>query len=180
MRKSFNDSSDYVAKGDSPLTPWELIDIRNYLLRSGSLWDFQFWTMILVACKLFLREDELSSLSFGSIDKSLSVVDESGSVHGLAVVIKGKSDSKPVTLMLWGDDDVPELCPVRHLLAFLSMLGSRSGYFFPDYATNSSMSSSHVSSPIAYSTFQEKFKTLCRKFIPRAWSIWIFLELPPF
>jgi hypothetical protein len=51
--------SDYTApkKFQILLTPSELLKIRVRLLSSNSILDFQLWAMILVACRLFLRED---------------------------------------------------------------------------------------------------------------------------
>jgi hypothetical protein len=38
-----------------------------------------------------------------------------------------------MTLMMWFDHELPEFCPVRHLLAWLNLCGITHGYCFPDY-----------------------------------------------
>jgi integrase len=49
-----------------------------------------------------------------------------------AVRIQGKSDEEEVILCIWRDDDVPELCLVRALLAWVSLSGYQGGYLFPN------------------------------------------------
>jgi hypothetical protein len=63
----------------------------------------------------------------------LSVINKEFILRGIAVTFKGKRDKKEVTLMLWADDDHPELCPLRHLLAFFHILGHDSSFLFPDF-----------------------------------------------
>lgn len=60
FKQSNIDGSGYVAEGDSALTPWELLSLRDRLLSTNSLWDLEFWVMTLIAIKLFLREDEVN------------------------------------------------------------------------------------------------------------------------
>ncbi|CAK4949207.1 unnamed protein product, partial [Aphanomyces euteiches] len=40
-KSSWKESSDYIAQGDSPLSPWELMDILTNLLASNNDLDFQ-------------------------------------------------------------------------------------------------------------------------------------------
>lgn len=131
INKNSKDGSSYVSHGDSPITPWELIDIREHLINSNNLYDLQIITMILVSVKLFLREDEVSSLRIESFIQDLFVVTPEGYIEGLAVSVQGKSDQKPVTLMLWADNDIPNLCPIRHLLVYLYESKICSGFIFP-------------------------------------------------
>lgn len=53
-------------------------------------------------------------------------------VEGLAVKIKGKSDKKWKTLMIWADQH-PQLCPIRHLLVYIFVAKIKSGNLFPSY-----------------------------------------------
>jgi hypothetical protein len=95
--------------------------------QSNTVWDLMIWTMTLVACILFLREDEVASLAFESINYDLCIVNDNRTVEGVSLKVQGKSDPVPVTLMLWANDNVPELCPVRHLLCFLYLTGITEG-----------------------------------------------------
>lgn len=60
IKQAGKDSASYVAQGDSPLLPNELISLRASLLQDQNpLWGFMIWVMILIGCKLFLREEEV-------------------------------------------------------------------------------------------------------------------------
>jgi hypothetical protein len=166
------DNPDYVPKGDTPLSPWELISMRTYLISQNTVWDLMIWTMTLVACMLFLREDEVASLSFESINYDLCIVNDNGTVEGVSLKVQGKSDPLPVTLMLWANDEVPELCPIRHLLCFIYLTGVTEGPWFPSKENltahlKSSSRSSGFSDVIEYATYQERFKTICHKLFKR-------------
>jgi hypothetical protein len=89
------------------------------------------YVAVLVACKLFLREDELEDIHINQTNEQtlgmkweLCVVNDRQEVDGLLVCIKGKTDRQPVYLMLWADHDTPFLCPVRHLLVFIHLAGN--------------------------------------------------------
>ena len=64
--------------------------------------------MVLLCAKLFLRGDEVVSICIEDFNPDLAV-------ESLAVAVQGKCDPTPVTLMLWSDDVLPELCPIRHV-----------------------------------------------------------------
>jgi len=125
--------SGYKAKGDSPITPDELKLIRSRLMMSNTLWDFQLYTIILLSCRLFLREDEIGTMGYSNVNHDVTVVKSNECVEGISVDVKGKADPAPVTLMMWFDHELPEFCPVRHLLAWLRLSGIKQGFFFPDY-----------------------------------------------
>ena len=102
LKQNSNDGVGYIAGGDSPLTPWELLDIRELCIKN-TIGYLQFWVMTLLACKLFLHEEEVASLKMDSICWDLCVISPTGEIEGLAVQIQGKSDSVPVTHMIWAD-----------------------------------------------------------------------------
>ncbi|SPQ96452.1 unnamed protein product (mitochondrion) [Plasmodiophora brassicae] len=123
----------YVPHGDSMVSPKELMDLRNVLMGTGRIKDIRLWTMILFSVRLFLRSDETVKCRVGDFVEQLTVVDE-GVVKQLAVTIKGKRDTNPVVLLIHRDDDVPEFCLLRHLLAWVSLSRTgpnRSVYLFP-------------------------------------------------
>jgi hypothetical protein len=96
-------NSAYRPNGDSPLTPDELKLIRNHLLSSNSLWDFELYCIILISCRMFLREDEVGSMSYDTINSDVSVIKSNDCVEGTAFEVQGKADPVPVTLMMWFD-----------------------------------------------------------------------------
>jgi hypothetical protein len=121
--------SAYRPNGDSPLTPDELKLIRTRLLVSNSLWDFELYCIILLSCRMFLHEDEVGHMGYVDINHDITVIKSNDCVEGIAVVVKGKADPIPVTLMMWFDHEFPEFCPVRHLLAWLYLSGIKEGFF---------------------------------------------------
>jgi hypothetical protein len=57
--------------------------------------------------------------------------------------------------MLWADDECPELCPVRPVLAWLVASGIKKGFLFPEnafFAQNDSESKT----PLHYNDFLER------------------------
>jgi hypothetical protein len=134
MKQIFSEKSAYVERGDSPLTPNELLQVRDRLCSSNSLWDFQLYTMIILGVKLFLRSDELCSLTIEQFSEELAIVKgDYEFLEGIAVVIHGKSDKSPVTLQVWADHECPFFCPIRHLLFWIKISKIKSGYLFPSY-----------------------------------------------
>jgi hypothetical protein len=61
---------------------------------------------------MFLREDEVGSMTPGIINDDITIIKANGNVEGIAFQIKGKSDSVPVTLMMLWNHELPEFCPV--------------------------------------------------------------------
>jgi hypothetical protein len=136
-KQSLRDGERYRADGDSPLTPSEFLTLRTRLLSSHKIEDFQFWVLLLLSVKLFLRSSEATGdnydhsqphlpktptgLTIKSIDTSLSVV-EDGIIKSLAIVVKGKTDRKECTLMIWRDEARPLLCPIIHLQVYIYLI----------------------------------------------------------
>lgn len=58
FKQSSKDGKLYVAEGACPLTPFEVLAIRNRLLSTNQIEDFQLWVLLLVSIKLFLRSGE--------------------------------------------------------------------------------------------------------------------------
>jgi hypothetical protein len=165
--------SAYIAKGDSAVTPSELLKIRGKLLSSNSIYDYLIWTMIIIACKLFLREDEVSSMHFEDIVPDVTSVHSNGMVEGIAFTVQGKSDAHPVTLMMWSDHVFPHLCPVNALLSWLSLSKIKSGYIFPSFNFLKEVAArkdwdgavTEEADIIPYSTFLDRFKKLCKQLL---------------
>ncbi|KAH9098087.1 hypothetical protein LEN26_016708, partial [Aphanomyces euteiches] len=114
--------------------------------------------MVLLCCKLFLRGDEVVSIRFDHFIGDLAIVDSNGVVEALAIKVRGKCDPRPVTLMIWSDDVIPQLCRVRHTLIYVRLAcgptdeflfsGEKNGHFSPG-------------------AFQDRFKAICNKLLDR-------------
>ena len=134
------DIPDYIPQGDSPLLPHELIDVRNALLSRNDKSSMRLWVMILFHIQLFLRSAEGCFFQFSDFVYGLTSVDsETNHVSAIGVRIKGKTDESSKLFMIWRNDKVPELCLVRHLLAWVHFLGTDSGYLFPDKSGDSGL-----------------------------------------
>jgi hypothetical protein len=49
VKQSSKDGETYEPNGDSPLSPFELIQIRNYLISSNTIENFQLWVLMLIS-----------------------------------------------------------------------------------------------------------------------------------
>jgi len=123
----------YQPNGDSLITPDELKLIRNRLMVSNSLWDFELYVIILMCCQMLLQEDEVGRMANSTINTDSTLVKSNDCFEGIAVGVQGKADPNPVTLMMWFDHDFPEFCPVLLLLAWLRLSGIEDGFFPPNY-----------------------------------------------
>ena len=143
MKKSNKDAVGYEVDSAMPLTPFQLLTIRSALLASNRIEDLQFWVIILVSVKLFLRAGEATGdvtlesgetiptgLRFESFEPSLTTVEGSW-VKSISVRIKGRTDTTSKIMTLWADDAFPEFCPVRHLLAYIFLIRFEGGHLFP-------------------------------------------------
>jgi hypothetical protein len=155
-----DETADYVPYGSEPLDPWELLRVRNALIATNNLWDLQFACMLLVGCALFLREDELSNIRVSDLDFELTSVNTA--IDSVAVKIQGKRDVSQVTLILWANHAVPNLCPVRHLLLYLHKSGIKGGFLFPPEVVTASLNGNPVDidENVSYVTALERFQTL--------------------
>jgi hypothetical protein len=61
-----------------------------------------------------------------------STFDADGSAKLLCFKVKGKNDNEYVQLLLRACDEMPELCPVLHLLIYIYLCNITEGYSFPD------------------------------------------------
>jgi hypothetical protein len=84
-----NMMSHYHPNGDSPIMPMELKLIRDRLMSSNHLWDFMLYTILLISCRLFLREDEVGSVTVSAVNYVIMTVKPNGNVEGIAFQIKG-------------------------------------------------------------------------------------------
>ena len=116
--------------GAYQILPHELRDIRQKLLSSNRLDDLQLYVGILLSIHLFLRHDEFARIKMQHVKPNLCQI-KNGVVSRIAFQICGKTDKRFVTMFLHRCDDVPELCPVRHLLVYLYVAKNSKGFLFP-------------------------------------------------
>jgi hypothetical protein len=101
------------------------------LLSTNRIEDLQFYCIMLVSIHLFLRHDEFSNIQLDHIQRDLCIIKE-GQLEALALRVSGKTDQVWKTLILWRKDDVPEFCPVRHLLCYVHLAEIKNGFLFPN------------------------------------------------
>ena len=125
----------HTADGATPLTPFEMIQLRDFWLSSRKIEDFQMWVLFLLCVKAFLRGSEATgdepipgdttgSAATGlhlpdSIDYSLCGIDNLLNVTSIALKVLGKADKQVTTLTLWPDQVNTRFCPIRHLLIYI-------------------------------------------------------------
>ena len=130
-------AAEHEPNGCSAMSVHEVRQLRTYLLTEGkdSFKNCQMWLMVILGIKLFLRSDEVVKLELSQFRTECAVVDiQNTTVDHLVVWIKGKSDTKAVSLSLWRDDENPEFCPICALLTYLGKANLEGGYSFPDWA----------------------------------------------
>jgi hypothetical protein len=141
VKSSRQEHSGYKPNGDTPLSPKEIMLIRDFLVSSNEPFDFMLYVLILLSILLFLREEEAVDVKGISIDKfefSTSIVSDGGIVDSLSVWIKGifnfmkgKSDQQPILMSLWADSTNSEFCPIQNLLIWIYYSGMKGGMLFP-------------------------------------------------
>ncbi|TPX74577.1 hypothetical protein CcCBS67573_g04170 [Chytriomyces confervae] len=185
MARSTRNAAGYRALGDSPLTPQELLNIRQHLLGKG-LAGFQEWTMLLCGSFMFCREFEIAefktepiqrgnTIDYNCINWDVTVFSPTGEIEGLGFTLLGKADVRPVNVIMWRIDDFPMLCPLKHLLAWIFLSGISSGYLFPskhelerilEARKTNPGSHIHCKEGISYESVLSQIKSTCRTCIP--------------
>lgn len=171
----------HVTKGCGQLYPSEVRRLRDHLLARGDPVSIQMWVMILLGIQLFLRADELVAFIDSYYPEGKKKKKEPGdgkdeltkcqvihpdSIEAFAVEVQGKTDKKPVRLVLLSNDEYPEFCPVRHLLWYIKIFNFRTGYLFPDrealilHWQQSRGSDFHPNNHMSYGSFLSMYKNL--------------------
>ena len=110
--------ADHEVVGAYQMLPWELRDIRQKLLSTNHLKDLQVYCGLIISIHLFLRHDEYARMRMTHIVPSLCQM-KNGVPSRIAIKVKGKTDSRSKIMFMYRCDDVPEFCPIRHLLAYV-------------------------------------------------------------
>lgn len=130
---------NHVKNKCGQILPSEMQKLRRHLCHSNSVDDYQLYVMSLVATYLFLRYDELVELKCEDFLYGCSRItsdSEGTEVFNMVFKVKGKMDKTHQLLVLWRCDEVPTLCPVRHLLFYLHLRGIKNGYIFPQFGSD--------------------------------------------
>lgn len=130
---------NHVKNKCGQILPSEMQKLRRHLCHSNSMDDFQLYVMSLVATYLFLRYDELVELKCEDFLYGCSRItsdNDGNEVYNMVFKVKGKADQTHKLLVLWRCDEVPTLCPVRHLLFYLHLRGIKNGYIFPQFSND--------------------------------------------
>jgi hypothetical protein len=93
----------------------------------------------------------------------LTMVRDIYGLKAMVLKIKEKSDPFPLPLIIWANDEFPELCPVRHLLMSIALTGVQSGYIFgKPYEFNSRNAENYP-----YEEFLARLNEICVGFLKR-------------
>ncbi|KAJ3267890.1 hypothetical protein HDV01_003801, partial [Terramyces sp. JEL0728] len=184
-KQSKKEGSGYLAHGDDALTVFELLVLRQNLMSSNKMEDFQLWVLVLVSIRLFLRSEEATGeekrvvngiekvvpvgLTMDSFVPSLCIIRD-GILESLAVMVQGKTDKHPVTLQLWRDKLNPELCPIVNLQLYSYLIGIKGillclmlgGHLFPTLQEIESKPSDGIyRSCLSGQSYRDKFQDKC-------------------
>jgi hypothetical protein len=117
--------------------PHELRAIRDCCLATNSLYDLMIWTIMIVGIKLFLRVDEVLSLTMDDFQTDCFQISKLN-VNGLPAMVKGKTEKEqgsPGSLLaLWDDKVCPDFSGTRALMLWLVRSGITTGKLFPSKA----------------------------------------------
>ena len=131
MDKIKQDRMGYKRSPSEQLLPSYVRKLRDRLISSNSLIDLQTFTIIVVSISLFLRFDDFVDIEISHFEPKLFVFDDMGNIRALCLKVFGKSDSTWTHLMLWRDEEYPELCPVSALLCYIHCAQIKGGFLFP-------------------------------------------------
>jgi hypothetical protein len=119
--------------------------------------------MIMVGVCLFFRFDDLDGLTAKYFIPEQFVFDSAGNLMGMCLKVFGKSDKDWVTLMLWRDDECPELCPVCLILVYIDVSKIKGGFLFPTKAElNNPPSDGIFVAQVSYGVMREHVASLVK------------------
>ena len=120
----------YEARSTYALLPYQVRELREYLVANNDHESLMLWTMIIVGIKLFMRIDEVCTMTVEKFKTDHFAVTEMN-VEGLCTMIKGKREGRPLPFMLWDDKDCPEFSSCKAVLIWMYISGIKSGPLFP-------------------------------------------------
>jgi hypothetical protein len=98
--------------------------LHTKLTSTDSLKDFCTWLGIVLGVALFLRYDEIQNIQMKDFVPGMFYFHaETGEVIALTIKVCGKADQQQIPLTLYRNDEQPWMCPVRHVLAWISKIG---------------------------------------------------------
>ena len=165
---SFYKHNSHLPKSCSQVCPSEMLQLRNRLLTSGRPEDYILFVFVLLGIKMFLRVDDLANLAMESLIPSLCTMKD-GFVSSLTFRVEGKSEKRAknnirknrcVYITIYRDDKVTELCPVRHLLAYIHLADISTGFIFP--------SNSKGGGKMNYASVNERIKRIMEEVTGRS------------
>ncbi|SPQ94712.1 Tyr recombinase domain-containing protein [Plasmodiophora brassicae] len=155
LKRHYRAKADYVPQGDTAVTPFEVQRIRKYLLEfSDDTNDLAFYASFLLGVSLFLRAEELCNIKVAHFNPALTKYNDNGNVEGLGVRFKSKDGRYYTRMIIWANNSLPELCPIRHLLAYVSKANITRGYVF-----RASIKDHKV--PMSYAALNSRVQRVC-------------------
>lgn len=96
VKKYYNYCKKWEVQGNTQFLPSEVRDLRDNLVNTGMLGDFELYVMIVLGIKLFLRAREILEIQVEDFEKKYSSLKENR-IDALTVRVQGKSDPLPGT-----------------------------------------------------------------------------------
>ncbi|CEO98769.1 hypothetical protein PBRA_006883 [Plasmodiophora brassicae] len=133
MGKALRAHDGYLPQGDSALSPFEVARLRRYVFETGGDdWrNLGMYAMFRIGIDLGLRSEELCSIRCDDFLPALTTVRDDGVVESLGVKVFGK-DQQWRARILFRNDAMPSLCPIRHLLGYIAAFSIKEEYIFRD------------------------------------------------
>jgi hypothetical protein len=144
----------HARRGNYAITPNEMRLLRQHLLSSRDPENFKLYVMMLCGIKLYLRVNELLSLTVEQFCAKMFQLNPSG-VRTLSLFINGKCDAQDVLLNIYSDSGDSDLDLVMHLMVYLKSTGITSGLIFPH-----TTSTTDTNAEIPYEMFLKRMKHL--------------------
>jgi integrase len=133
--------------------------LRNHLIGKNAIIPLQYYVMLLISIKLFLRASECQMLNVDDIDTNLSQKNANGMVALVIIVRDSKGKAQEYRFNLYEDSNYPAFCPIRHLLIYIHMAGIKSGSLFPTASElKNPPEDGHFKTKISYDTFHTAMK----------------------
>ena len=113
LRFNTNDAKSHKSNAAEQLLPDQVELLRNFFIGANSLKWLQYYVMLLLSIKLFLRSNECQNLEVKDIDCSMSQKTKDGVVGMVVTIQKSKGKGKEVCRFnLYADHSYPAFCPL--------------------------------------------------------------------
>jgi hypothetical protein len=134
VKGHFQALAAYESQSDQKLLPYDVKKMRAYIVlkiasAAEGLEQLAKYTCLLNGCNHGMRAFEVCGLLYEKVHTIMAQRDDYGTILNLTFTFLEKN-RKWRTFVVWRNDNVPELCTLRHLLAYVALSGVNDGYLF--------------------------------------------------